>query len=314
MMAGGNGGETWVARTASGTVRVTGRDGVDLLQRLSTQDVARLAAPGRSFSTVFTNEKGRVVDWVFVVAREQDLLLRTSPGRAALVASWIERFTIMEDVRCADETASYVHIVVQGPAAVEAARLDELPPPEAAVATAAGWAARGLAAYGDRVDLIVSAAQGEAVLRAAVAAGARRGADADLELARLLAGVPSPAYEFREEVNPLELRLGAAAVSFEKGCYVGQEVLARIDSYDKLARLLVGFEADAALDTGRELKLSREGRGIGRVTSAAARPGGGTLGLAVVRREAAPPGEATVSTGGGAAIPVRLVDRPFWRT
>jgi folate-binding protein YgfZ len=289
-------------------VRVRGADRVDLLNRLSTNDLARLGVPGAAVPTIFTSEKGRVVDWVTVLVREGELLLRCSPGRAAGVLAWIDKYTIMEDVTAADATAELAQVVVQG--AVTAGLPD--PGPGRFVEHAGGLVVRGLAAYGTRREALVPPGGAELVIASAVAAGATRVEASAFERLRLEAGVPSPEHEFREEVNPLELRLGGVAVATGKGCYIGQEVLTRIDSYDKLMRVLVGFECETALDPAASFKLTREGRSLGRVTSAVD-VGGRTIGLAIVKREESGPGPATL-VGPDGELAASVVDRPFWKS
>ena len=101
-------------------------------------------------------------------------------------------------------------------------------------------------------------------------------------------------------------------MSWKKGCYVGQEVISRLDSYDKVARYLMGFETAESTAVAPGDRLRRKGTGLGRVTSVAPRPGGGMVGLAIVNREAAGPGVAELETSDGTAS-VDLMDRPFWQ-
>jgi len=299
---------TYVGIEPTTAVRVKGADRVDLLQRLSTNDVARLARPGAAFGTVFTTEKGRVVDWVTVLVRADDLLLRCSPARAEGVRAWIDRYTIMEDVVTEDVTQSFGQVVIDGPGAFRA--FGE-PAPGTFAASGDFTVIRGLTAFGARVEVLAPASALDEVMKQAVASGAERAGGDVFERLRLEAGVPSPEHEFKDEVNPLELRLGTVAMDLGKGCFVGQEVLQRMDSYDKLARVLVGFEADARLDPTAEHKLVRDERPLGRVTSLLPLGDGRSVGLAIVKRDGAAAGPAMVQSG-GASVPARLVDRPFW--
>ena len=306
---------TYLGRSAVGVVRLSGRDRIDLLQRLSTNDVARLAVAGSVFSTVLTNEKGRIVDWLQVYTRPEALLLRTSPGRAARVCAWIDRYTVMDLVGCEDLSSAYGLVVAHGPD-VEAVTGYGSPPAGTWVADQEALVCRGLAAFGPRLEILLPTAGIDALVANGQARGAQLAGPAVLDLLRLRAGVPSPEHEFHEEINPLELRLGQVAVSFNKGCYVGQEVIARIDSYDKLARVLMGFEADVPIDRDAdphfELRVEQDGRLLGRVTSwAVESPGGASLGLCVLQRADAVPGRVTIVAPGG-VVPSRLVDRPFW--
>ena len=169
---------------------------------------------------------------------------------------------------------------------------------------------RGIAAYGARFETLLPVAAAEALLLRGRAAGLDVGDGEALERLRLEAGVPSPEHEFKDEVNPLELRL-KSAVSWTKGCYVGQEVIARLDSYDKVARALIGFEGRERMPADADLRIRRAGKLLGRVTSLHQLPDGRVLGLAVVKREEAVPGDAEL-TGADKSVAVRLLDRPFW--
>jgi len=301
---------TTVGLLDGGVLRVGGADRVDLLHRISTNDLTALRQIGRSRDTVFTTNQGKMIDWVALVSAPDALLLRTSAGRAPRLAEWIERYTITEEVTTTVDSAAWSVVVLSGPGGAAAIGIDA---PDAGVAVErdGAWWYRANPAYGTRIDGLVPRARAAAVVEAARGAGAVRIDASALEASRLRAGVPSPDFEFEDEVNPLELRL-KSSVDFHKGCYIGQEVIARMDSYEKVARYLIGLEADADIDVARAAKLRRDDRPLGRVTSMQRSPGG-ILGLAVVKREAACAGEAEVTTEDGAPLgTVRLVDRPFW--
>jgi folate-binding protein YgfZ len=301
---------TIAAVAAADLLRIEGADRVDLLHRLSTNDLTPLSEPGRAVSTVFTTAQGRIVDWVRLIAATDHLLAIASPGRAARLAEWIDGYTIMEEVHCLDVTADWSLVVLDGPAAARAVGLSRPPASGFAEAADGGWWLRGVDAYEARFEGLLPMAQVPVALERALAAGAVEGGETDLEQRRLLAGVPSPNAEYAGDVNPLELRLARHAISFTKGCYIGQEVISRLDSYDKLSRVLVGFEVDDSIGAVLPLTVVRDGKTLGRVTSIGPGPSG-VLGLAVVRRSAAEPGPAHLRTPGG-DVPVRIVDRPFW--
>ncbi|MBI5511838.1 MAG: hypothetical protein HY903_24040 [Deltaproteobacteria bacterium] len=314
MSDGGSGNRRQGGRVASvecGLLKVTGRDAVDLLHRLSTNDLRPLAEPGNAAATVFVTPHGKMLDWCFAMRTAAALWLETSPGRAARVQEWIGRYTILEDVRVEDLSAAYRHLVVRGPTA-GATGIPEVPAGKA-VAVGGGVWRRSLEVYGAGADGVVPVADAAAVLARAVASGATQASPAELEIERIDAGVPSPFAEFAGEINPLELRLGPVAVSFTKGCYVGQEVISRIDSYDKLARVLTGFAAPASSVPGVAADVLLGGQPVGKVTSAVKGGAGRVTGLAVVRRERAAAAEVELVWAGG-RTPARLEERGFWKT
>lgn len=293
----------WMGRVAADVVAVLGKDALDLLHRLSTQDLRPLARSGDSALTVIANTKGRALDWLRVVRRDEEVLLVCGPGRAPAVSEWIDRHTIMEDVRTAPPSTPWC-LVRAGTDGGDWAAPAEARWPEVA---------------GGGVELLVPASRVEPLWAAARASGVREVDERWLEVRRVLLGIPSQAHELANQPSPLELRLARSSVSFAKGCYIGQEVISRIDSYDKLARCLMGFEGrGAALSrvdrAAAGVELMREGRAIGRVTSLEAIDAEGRLaGLAIVEIEQARPGAAWLSCAGEGCA-VELVDRPFWTT
>ena len=307
--------KTYVGMSPVGLLEVRGKDRIDLLHRLSTGDLRPLQTPHGIVSTLFTTQQGKVLDWTFVMSRPDSLWVRTSPGRAGPLCEWVDKYTVMEDVVTRDVSADWVLLTLQGPQTVAFAGLAEKPAAghtaDAAMAGLSGIWNTALSAYGERLEALVPAGEpATAAVAYLLQAGAVAASVADLEMWRLRAGVPSPNYEFKEEVNPLELRLAKHAVAWSKGCYIGQEVISRLDSYDKVARLLMGIVCDTPLPRDTELKLTRDGKPLGRITSLL-HDGAGSVGLAIVKREAAQPGLAQVITDAG-PIAAQLVDRPFW--
>ncbi len=307
--------KTFAGQLQNDIVQVAGKDRVDLLHRLSTNDLEPLATTGQIRSTLFTTSQGRLIDWVTVIAAPEHLVLVASPGRGQRIADWIDTYTIMEDVQSKLVSSAKAHIAVDGPDAerMVATVFGDVGAlaPEGARQLGDGWVWRGLAAYGPRFELVVDAAEAQATLQRLRAVGALAADQTIFERLRVDAGVPGPSTEYPDDVNPLELRLGPVAVSFRKGCYIGQEVISRLDSYDKVARLLVGFTVDeqvaarvAALPEG-ERKLTRDNKPFGRVTSLV-----GGKGLAVVKREGSEGGAAEL-VAGDMRLPVRLEPRPF---
>lgn len=101
-----------------GKLRLTGKDALDLLNRISTNDLSGMR-PGMGKKTFIATEKGRVVDLCTVYAQQESLLLRTSPTNSANVKKWIEKFIISEDVKVEDVTETFPMFFVAGPSASE---------------------------------------------------------------------------------------------------------------------------------------------------------------------------------------------------
>ncbi len=304
----------WQQQTAS-VLALQGADSVDLLQRLSSGDLRPAQQPGWVLHTLFCTNQGKLIDWCTVISRPAGLWLLTAASKRPSVQQWLQTYTIMEDVRVADQGDSLAWVQVRGQAAAAAVGLASMPATARWTADAAGncWYA-DLPAYGDGLCGLVPTAQLAALQARLLAAGAQRCSAEAMEIERLRAGVPSPTQEYAGPINPLELRLDSLAIGWHKGCYIGQEVISRLHSYNKVARLLVGFEAAAQLSFAANQRLrSPSGEPLGRVTSlqydAAA---GCSLGLAVVKRSSAQTATSAVLDTGTHVQPVRLLQRPFF--
>lgn len=282
----------WSTRRA--IVRLHGADARGFLHRMSTQHVEALA-PKQAALAALTNKQGRLVELVNVVAlAEDDLLLFGTNADGAALVEWLDGFLFVEDVELSDLGAEGSLALVAGASAFAVASrvlgADVALSPWQAIVRESALVVRGFdfLADGEAVPSVLVWRRGgrsSELEEALVAAGAERGSDEDLEVARVAAGIPGPA-EVSERYNPLELALHDA-IHWAKGCYIGQEVIARIDNYGKQARHLVGLALDdesalARLRVGASVRL--EGQAIGELTSVSPRYGANTLAaLAVVK-------------------------------
>jgi len=275
-----------------GVLRMNGRDARDLLHRLSSARIDDLRE-GALRETLLTSEKGRVIDALLAARTADTLKLLTSPGRSAEVISWLEKFTIMEDCTYADVSSDYVQfsvynlvpgwetcfsdIALPAPGMFNAVTLSGI---EAellhhASVTGAGLRILCRAEEAGRLWTQLTESRGlPAVGRQAFA------------LWRIRNLIPAMGHELGDSTNPLEA--GAeAAVDFRKGCFIGQEVIARLDSYDKVQRhprrLLFGH--DGATEIPVNTPLEHEGADAGFVTTAAFDPERGRMvGIGLVRQ------------------------------
>lgn len=301
-------------RSAAGRVRVTGRDRLDLLHRLSTQDLKALPA-GRVASTILTTPIARIVDRIDVLNLGEELLLLTGAGRSTAVRKWLTGYIFFRDeVKLQDAAAERGELVLVGPSAeaVIGAALPEAGLPSAGeVSVLEDVVIARLTVLGDAGFVVLPpAASVPQWLDRLEAQGATRGDDMAFEQLRVRAGEPAASHELTDAYIPLELDLWGS-VSFNKGCYIGQEILARMESRGKLARRLRGLRADAPLSVGAEVRALADnavptGSALGAVTSAADLPDLGAAGLAVLRA-AVEPG-AAVDAGG---VRATVVELPF---
>ncbi len=277
--------------SAGGRLLLRGPDGLDLLHRISTADLRGLA-PGAFRPAVLTDNKGRMVDQVGVFRRREDVLLAISIGARAAVAAHVGKFIISEDVEIADPGPAWASLLLWGPGAPGLPAKAGIPAPRPGEALFAGDLAVAVAAaaagvHGPVADVADAAAR-------LLAAGARPAGSEAWEALRIAEGIPAYGREITPDWNPLEAGLGPA-ISFTKGCYVGQEVIARLHTYEKQRRAL--YRVSLSGDPGPLPAPVRAGaEEVGRLTSAMAVPGEGWRGLAYLRMERAAP-EASLECG-----------------
>ena len=278
-----------------GALIARGPDFLDLLNRLSTQKVDDLV-PGRSVSTVLTTPKGRIVErlWCHHLG-EDGVLTLGGPGSAHATLEHLRRFTFAEDLGIADASERFITLAIRGPSARRAIEALGVAPPDgndrsitSGDPTGIRVVAHDLLSTGGFTVLADVSDGPDVVDRVAAAVGSVGGTAAGalaVEAWRIGRGLPAPGTELNAEHNPLEAGL-QEAVSFAKGCYVGQEVVARLNTYDKVARRLmvvVPTTSGPAPEPGAPLRL--DDREIGALTSIAIVPGRDRwIGLAYVKR------------------------------
>ena len=280
---------------------LTGADRKKFLHGQVTNDVNRLNI-GEGCYAALVNAKGKMQSDLNIYLLENEILLDFEPGYGAAVAQRLEKFIIADDVQVVDVASHYGLLSVQGPKAEEVIRqvqsgftLPEKP---------MNFVSRKDAVLGEIYvmnlprtgsvgsDLFVpTSALGalmDQLVAAVKAAGGRACGWQALEMARIEAGIPRFGADMDESNLAPETGIEDLAISYAKGCYIGQEVIARIRTYGQVARALRGLRlaSDARLLPQKGDKLFRDGKEIGYVTSALASPAfKANIALAYVRRE-----------------------------
>lgn len=301
-------GAVVVRRAPEGRLRAVGRDRLDLLHRMSTNNLQDLAV-GAARPTVLTTPIARIVDLLWVLNLGETALCLAGPGRATAVRRWLAGYIFFrDDVKVLDVSAELGQLGVYGPRAGAVAGA-LLPGAEALAEDHAleragliVWRGRPLA--GDGYTLLAPASQIDALWDQAVAAGAQPAGETAYQWLRLAAGTPEAGHELTEEYIPLEANLWPA-VSFQKGCYIGQEIIARMESRGKLARRLVGLKLAAPVAQGAAVEAG--GTKVGAVTTAGELPDGGPAALAYLKTGACDPGtpvEVAGVAGTVTALPI----------
>jgi folate-binding protein YgfZ len=287
-------------------VTVTGPDAVTYLQGQLSQDVAGLGVGDSAWSWLL-QPAGKVEALVRVTRTGPEaLLVDVDAGYGETVLNRLTRFKLRTK---ADLALTAVGVLaLRGPgagaaaAALAAAHEATAAEPGAAVDVAAVVVAALWPDGEEAADLLTGVAADGAVVAAHGVTGLSAGG---WDAARVAAGVPAMGAELSERTIPAETGLVDATVSFTKGCYTGQELVARIDSRGgNVPRHLRGLRPDGVLAVGDEL-AARDGKIVGAVTSVAAHPDLGPVALGYVARAVAP-GEVVFAAGGAAVTVVAL--------
>lgn len=287
----------------SGHLRIAGPDRADFIQRQTTNDI-RTLTPDTALLTALTSGTAKILDvWRALGAPDGESIdVITLPERGRSTAQYLQsRIFFMDKVEVTDRSAEYAQIMVMGPHSAHvlaALGVERVPEPHAVVRVALDGAdvtAIGPGGMiGRGVTLLTGSEHAEALLERLADAGAALLTPDALEVLRVEIGLPGPARELTADFTPLEVTLDAA-ISSTKGCYAGQEVIARQVTYDKVARRLVRLRLDAPVAVDARVEV--EGRGAGTITSAVESPRMGLLALAVLRRAHTEPGTAVTVIG-----------------
>jgi folate-binding protein YgfZ len=287
-----------VDRSGRGKLRLTGGEAADYLQGQITNDVAALA-PGSGCYAALLSHKGKMVADMRVLRGEDFIWVDSEPQALPALVRNASMYSIGRDVRHEDVSDAYSILSLIGPAARSAL---DVAPPETEHAFVSG--AHGLYVATDLgVDVICLAADAPA---AREALGIEPVDEEAAECLRIESGRPRFLHDMGPETIPEEAGLNERAVSFTKGCYVGQETVARLHYKGKPNRHLRGLRCEQPLASGDEIRLGE--RTVGSVGSAAVSPRLGPIALALVRREAEPGASVEIGPGGVAA---EVVELPF---
>ncbi len=300
-----------------GLLRIAGEGRLDFVQRQTTNDV-RLLAPGRTLLTVLTSPTARILDvWRLLLSPDDEALdAITLPARGSITAQYLaRRIFFMDRVTVSDLSAESAQLWISGPTAPHTLRqvgFETLPAPDEVVSlNLPGEPGRLLAQDGalGQGYLALGGQNGlELLVQRLTEAGAATLDPDTVEVLRIEAGIPGPARELTDTYTPLEANLDRA-IHGAKGCYTGQEVIARQITYDKIARRLVGLRLDAPVSVGATVLV--EERSAGAVTSAAISPRFGPIALAVLRRPHFAPGTPVRVTDAAGEANGIVVTLPF---
>jgi folate-binding protein YgfZ len=309
--------------SSRGRIEVSGGEAVQFLNGMLTNDVARLE-DGTWMQAAFPNPQGRLIASARVLRRGDAFLFDTEAVTYERVLKYLERYTLAGDFRVRDLTSETALLTVQGARAreiVRAALGDEaLNVERGRVSTARFRDGEVTLLHAthtaeDGFDLLIVNGEANALWAALVEAGARPAGFDALEVLRVEAGLPRYGVDASESNVVLEVVDEAESVSYTKGCYTGQEIIARIHWRGHVAKRLTGIILDGDAEPPMDAVIKSEEREVGRITSIVFSPRlRHQIALAVIRYDSLAPGtELKVFSGEEELCAARVAELPFVR-
>ncbi len=302
-------------RSERGKLALSGSGAKEFLAGQTTNDIEALT-PGTGCYAAFLTPKGKMLGDLRVLDLGDELFLDTERIALQALFDMIRRFKIGYDVDLHKRTVERGILSLIGPEATRLAGAETLAAVEHANAAVEIEGIAAIAARTDTgtdlglgIDLVCDAADTEQLAKTLRERGATPVSEEAAEILRVEHGRPRYGTDLDETVIPQEAGLNERAVSFTKGCYVGQETVARLHYRGKPNRHLRGLRLSEPAEPGAELRLKE--RVVGHLTSAVVSPTHGPIGLALVRREAEPGAIVSVGEHGAEA---EVVELPFRAT
>jgi folate-binding protein YgfZ len=295
-----------VDHSERGKLALTGTQAKGFLQGQVSNDVEALI-PGTGLYAAFLTPKGKMLGDLRILDAGGEILLDTERVALQELFNMIRRFSVGYDVQLHKRTVQSGLLSLVGPEAAVVAGGSDLGQAEHRHETgeldgiAVRWIRTDLG-----IDLLCDAADTEALAAALERRGAQPVSEAVADCVRIEHGRPRYGIELDDTVIPQEADLNGRAVSFTKGCYVGQETVARLFYRGKPNRHLRGLRLSKPVQSGAEIVFGE--RAVGRLASIAESPALGPIGLALVRREAEPGSHVSV---GSDEIEAIVVELPF---
>jgi folate-binding protein YgfZ len=315
------GGAGLIDLSARGRLLVSGAEAAQFLNGLITNDMKTLGL-NSWMPAAFANVQGRLLAAVRVIHRDDGFVIDTEKATGETVAKLLERFTFAGDFHLSD-LADVIEFSIQGKSAAEmlgGVLGEDLSSLNRNTVALIGWQneqitiIRSTHTAEDGFDLFLARAAGESLRDALLAAGAKALTDDVYEILRIEAGIARYGVDMDESNVVTETNL-EEAVSFTKGCYVGQEIIVRIKHRGHVAKKLTGivFEKHATIESGTKI-LSADEKEIGRVTSSIFSPHlERAIALGYLKYDYLEPGTSVKVVTGNGEHPANVSDLPFVR-
>jgi len=284
-----------VDRSERAVVAVTGPDAAEYLQGQLTNDVESLAVGEGQYAALLDRKGHMQSDMRVLRSGEEEILVETEGLARGAVVRHLTMYSIGREVAVADASDERAVLSLIGPRSVEIAGSAALPE-NFCGSTAIGGVECLAVGTRDGIDLIATTEERGRLREALLEAGAVEVSPAAAEILRIESGVPRFGAEMGNETMPAEAGIVEDAVSFTKGCYIGQETVARLHYKGRPNRHLRGLRLSGQAEPGAALRLGE--KEVGRLGSAGVSPALGPIGLAILRREAEPGAELAVGEDG----------------
>ncbi|HEX4308073.1 MAG TPA: folate-binding protein [Solirubrobacterales bacterium] len=288
-----------------GFIDVLGPDGAEYLQGQLTNDVEALEVGDGQYAALLDRKGHMQADLRLIRVGEDAILLDTEAATKDVALRHLTMYSIGRDVQVMDASEERAAVSLIGPRAAEIAGTPPLPE-FANEATAIAGVDVVAVGTRDGIDLLLPAVERERVVGSLVDAGAVEVSPEAVEILRVESGVPRFGAEMDTATMPAEAAIVEDAVSFTKGCYIGQETVARLHYKGKPNRHLRGLRLSGAAAPGAALRLGE--KEVGTLGGSVVSPALGPIGLAIVRREAEPGTELSVGEDG---VTAEVVALPF---
>lgn len=263
-------------RSYLGKISLTGTESLDLLNRISTNDLQYLNV-GTMCDTVFATPKGRLIDYCRVIKTGEELLLISSFFHMNHLIDWINRFIILEDVEVKDVSTDYAWFTLIGPHSRQF--LGQLTNKSITDSDEAIWieiegetfpALKNSNLKHQSYNFCFKNSNAWTIISALLdhlkSFNGQLIGNTAFQIIRVESGMPDWGTEITQDYNPHEARL-TPAISFTKGCYTGQEVIARLDTYDKVQKYLMIIELSMRLSEDSPLEVYIDDEHVGHLTS-----------------------------------------------
>lgn len=302
----------WSLSGIPGIIKVKGHEVVDLVHRLSTNNCLQISDKlGKQ--TILTNEKGRILDIITLLQHKDHYLLLTSRDNEEAVIKWLKKYIIMEDITFSIITDEVDMITLHGSRSMDCISQllhnQELHVPIHSILSSTEnptrIAIRCMPIH--EMQFLIIDSKGNGLIDIFTSSDIILFDKKRFEIERILSGMGMYGNELYDAYNPLEAGL-LHLIDFKKGCYIGQEVIARLDSYNKVQKRIMGFVSEHSIPL--QSTLLHDNTEIGIVTSSH-QLSNGSIGLAYIRSEFAFPDSTVLTIINQQQIPCTILSLPM---